>query len=348
MNGNRLLSVKYAWCLVALVGLSSRVWAQQYTITDLGPCIYTVSINNAGQVVGTRPTYSAFEWTSGSSSNVGTLGSTSFGNDINSSGQVVGYSYNGSYLDAYICTNGVMTDLGRISTTSYANAVNDAGIAVGTSDTSPGVYYHAVVWQNGVLTDLGPQIGSARDINNSNLIVGSYNGGAFKLQLGGTVQMLPGLPDETNCQANAVNDNGWIVGYSQYNGGPSISHAVLWTGAGIQDLGALGGPSQSSEAFGINGQGLIVGGSNGHAFIYDATNGMRDLNSLVSSAPGWVLTEADSINDSGAIVGVGTIGGETHAFLVTPVPEPACAGLLWGGALVLSSRRLRRGKNNKA
>jgi hypothetical protein len=56
-----------------------------------------------------------------------------------------------------------------------------------------------------------------------------------------------------------------------------------------------------------------------------------------------VLGEAHGINDSGQIAGFGGFGGQTHAFLLTPTPEPACLSLLAVGAAALLGRR-RRGR----
>ena len=47
-------------------------------------------------------------------------------------------------------------------------------------------------------------------------------------------------------------------------------------------------------------------------------NNMRDLNGLIPSGSGWVLTEARDINDSGRIVGTGWRNGEQRGFLLTP------------------------------
>ncbi len=52
---------------------------------------------------------------------------------------------------------------------------------------------------------------------------------------------------------------------------------------------------------------------------------MVDLNTLISPSSGWTLTAAGGMNDLGEIAGYGTIGGVTHAFLLTPVPEPSTA-----------------------
>lgn len=87
------------------------------------------------------------------------------------------------------------------------------------------------------------------------------------------------------------------------------------------DLGTLGG--SSSHAYDINDSGQVVGDSDGYAFLYDGGN-MIDLNTLLPTGSGWELSVAYGINDSGQIVGQGSnINGDTRAFLMTPVPEPA-------------------------
>ena len=45
---------------------------------------------------------------------------------------------------------------------------------------------------------------------------------------------------------------------------------------------------------------------------------MRDLNGLIPPSSGWLLNIAWDVNNSGAIVGEGTVGGNVHAFLLTP------------------------------
>jgi hypothetical protein len=47
---------------------------------------------------------------------------------------------------------------------------------------------------------------------------------------------------------------------------------------------------------------------------------MQDLNRLISTDAGWVLTAASDSNEAGQIVGRGFLTGkqEYHAFLLTP------------------------------
>ncbi len=134
-----------------------------------------------------------------------------------------------------------------------------------------------------------------------------------------------------NSEAKAINNSGQVVGRSygySYCYGPVPSHAFLYIGGVMTDLGSLGG---YCEATGINNSGQVVGYSfladnvTQHASLYSG-GVMSDLNALlVSNAAGWVLTTANAINDAGQIVGNGTINGGAHAFLLTPTsPEDEC------------------------
>jgi len=120
-----------------------------------------------------------------------------------------------------------------------------------------------------------------------------------------------------------------VVGFSYPLYGQTAK-AFLWSDSNTNgasdvgemvDLGNLGGAR--TEAHGINAKGQVVGSSdtaNGstRAFLWDTTNSMQDLNNLLPASSGWILGVAYDINDAGQIVGVGTINGQGHAFLLTP------------------------------
>jgi probable HAF family extracellular repeat protein len=59
--------------------------------------------------------------------------------------------------------------------------------------------------------------------------------------------------------------------------------------------------------------------TSGRAFIWQNAV-MSDLNTLIPGGSGWVLRIATGINDNGQITGTGTVGDQTHAFLLTPIP----------------------------
>jgi len=107
--------------------------------------------------------------------------------------------------------------------------------------------------------------------------------------------------------ASAINDSGEVVGYS-YLAGDQNKHAFLYKDGKMTDLGTLGGTS--SEAKGINKSGQVVGWSDNssgerRAFIYDSTNGMKDLNDLIPAGLGWSIDEATAINNNGQIAATG-------------------------------------------
>ena len=124
--------------------------------------------------------------------------------------------------------------------------------------------------------------------------------------------------------ANAINTAGVIVGESDGSSTEGLWHAVMWNTAGkIQDLGLIPGGTYSI-AFGINDSSVVVGYGNlsnnaAHAMVWTSTGGMQDLNSLIPAGSGWVLINANAINNVGQITGYGTKGGSNHAFLLTPV-----------------------------
>jgi probable HAF family extracellular repeat protein len=178
-------------------------------------------------------------------------------------------------------------DLGTLGgTSSSASAINAGGQVVGWANTSSGAKW-AFLYSNGAMTDLGT--------------------------LGGT-----------DGEARAINTDGYIVGYTQITGN-SARHAFLYDQGHMTDLGTLGGAN--SWAYGINNLDQVVGaadiaGGASHAFLYSSGT-MTDLNSLIAPGSGWVITEAKGINDKGQIVGTGTINGQSHAFLMTLIPQSA-------------------------
>lgn len=149
---------------------------------------------------------------------------------------------------AFLYRNGAMLDLGALARTSdgsdfsEGNGINNLDAVVGDSDTAIpatnsqgrpcdlcGVANHAFLWQAGKIQDLGT--------------------------LGGTAGL--------DSRANAINDSGEIVGWSdRLVKGTSTQLAFLYTGGQMLNLKSLVtglDPNvQLTEAVGINCQGWIV------------------------------------------------------------------------------------------
>jgi probable HAF family extracellular repeat protein len=263
---------------------------------------------------------------------LGTLGGTSsWANDINNSGQVVGRSYiaGKEVYHAFLYNGGVMQDLGYIGDiggSSIAFGINDSAQVVGTVNYWPSRYSlpvgHAFIYSDGVMQDIGTlgdffsDISNALDVNNLGQVVGnSYIGYIWRpfLYNDGVMQDI-GTLGGTYGQALGINDSGQVVGAS-YIVGDAVSHAFLYSGRVMQDIGTLGGTK--SIGFKINNSGQVVGASDitgdtvSHAFLY-SDGVMQDLGTL-----GGSKSFAYTINDSGQVVGVSDISGNTgsHAFI---------------------------------
>ncbi len=331
--------MKFAWKKVTRLGLLGVLGmafgtvnpcnAQNYTITDLGTLpghIWSTAsgINARGQIVGNstpnvgpnRP----FLWQDGVMTDSSPFPSWSGeANAINASGQTVGsFSVPG--------IGGLAPSQNNISCVNplaigAASGINDSGQVAGTLRFS-GEFLRGFLWSNGVLTTLNPLQGytdsRAYGINAGGEVVGSScvdDCGRATLWSEGLVRDLTGGLST----ARAINDAGQVVGTMEL----AFEHAFLWSEGVITDLGTLPG-DQNSSALAINNSGQIVGSSN-RVFFPGRESAVRwsdgaivNLNDLIPAGSGWVLREATGINDRGQIVGQGLIGGQLHAFLLTP------------------------------
>jgi probable HAF family extracellular repeat protein len=205
-------------------------------------------------------------------------------------GQVVGSAVTSDGSNhPFLYSGGKMIDLGTLGSpkgTSWWNSaqgVNNSGVVVGTSYNAQGNFF-GFVWSNGKMTKMGTL------------------GGAWS-------------------QANAVNTKGQITGLAYTKNGSAHGFIANCATCTLKDLGTFAGSTSTVWGIAINDSGVVVGRSTFsntyHAFVYSGGK-IKDLNKMIAAGSGWVLIEADDINASGQIVGMGMHSGKEHALLLTP------------------------------
>src|SRR5207237_67673 len=181
-------------------------------------------------------------------------------------------------------------DLGTLGgAVSQGKAVNRRGQVVGTSRDALG-RTRAFLWEETLgIVDLKPLTGvntSANDINDNGEIVGGGDTGfgdfhAYVLSAGTSFDL--GTLGGNESEALAVNRRAQVAGHSRSGGAPA-KHAFLIAEPGTMiDLGTLGGAT--SIAHDLNDRGEAVGlaetkTGEPRAFVWTATDGMRDLGTL--------------------------------------------------------------------
>ncbi|NHQ87912.1 PEP-CTERM sorting domain-containing protein [Iodobacter sp. HSC-16F04] len=349
----------------------------QAAFTDLGTLGGTkssaISINNLGQVVGfsyeVNSTLSrATLWENNKITNLGgAFNVPSYATDINDSGTVVGSKnlpgpWGGFSVSRPLQWQG--TQASELSTlggpNGAINSINNSGKMAGSSDLVANSLFHAAVWENTAkpsdLGILGAMGSVAIGVNNPGQVVGYTTDkgiGHAAVWNGGTGTQLKDYGFMS--YANAVNDHGLIAGTVGLDNMNKVSRAALWQGDSLLELAGLGGDTSFARA--VNNAGQVVGVSSLANGTYRAAlwagQQIIDLNSYLSSeeiAAGWQLTSANSINNSGWVVGdaLNSKTGESHAYMMStpamPVPEPETYALMGMGLLALLAVRRTKGR----
>lgn len=270
------------------------------------------------------------------------------GQGINRTGAIVGGSFvnagGDTGINAFMADSNLnLTNIGTPGRYSYAWDVNDLGHVTGELDNELG-QTRAFKWHRDFgMRDLGTLGGSksvGRSINGFGNVAGesaTANNSAthaFRFKDGQGMRDL-GTLGGRNSSGYGINDHGDVVGQSDFQlvnnpspssttmfafpgGSISGTHAFFWSEAGgLKDLGHLGGGYSIAHAVNNNleavGYSTITGGAR-RAVRFLPGGGIKDLNSLLPSGSGWVLSEAWDINDRGQITGNGIHNGKHHAF----------------------------------
>jgi probable HAF family extracellular repeat protein len=239
---------------------------------------------------------------------------------INNLGQVVGFSENG-VRDAS-CADGTPFQVFRFQAVVWEP---NGDIRELPPLTSKGDTVAFAMGNN----DQGQAVGSSGTCSTQGLPPFNVNGlHAVVWDRHGSPTYLGTLGDATHTMTNvatAVNNRGQVVGTSGFTDG--TVHSFVWTRAtGMQELEAF--PGAFATIAGccrtINDHGVIAGfaidGSGVQAVVW-VDRKIRDLNTLIPANPSLFLLSANSINNSGEIVGQACLlpaCSELHAFLASP------------------------------
>jgi probable HAF family extracellular repeat protein len=305
----------------------------QYVITDLGEGVDPSAINALGAITGSRSgAGQSFIWQHGVFTDVPAIIAAS---DINDSGAIVGSTASG-HAALY---NGGLSDYGLAAGCgTVATALNNVVQVVGYSQCSSGSPQAFLVqgaYAGGVVLTL------PLAINDAGQIVGLTHNPSAYLFSNGTVTDLGSLPGNTGNITVVINSQGHVVGRALFGGSPE--RPVFWGSSGPIALGTTG--CNFDEPAALNDFDQIVGRSVCPvevATMFQVGQPPLDLNSLVVNGTGWALVDAHDINDSGVIVGVGTLNGQPHGFLLTPTPEPT-VGIVTALSLLMVWVVKRRG-----
>jgi probable HAF family extracellular repeat protein len=232
-----------------------------------------------------------------------------------------------SDFHAFLWSRGTMTIPPALSAGfSTARGLNDLRQVVGGHVNSSGSSV-AFIFGDGVVTDLELPAGTtdtlAAAINDQGqILVNTLSGASAWVLSRDGPQEIPSLGGGY-VSGNALNQRSEVVGDS-IPAGANLTHAFLWSGSKLTDLGVLAGGEAGSysSASAINDATQVAGqssaaGQTQHAFVW-AHGVMADLGTL----PGDNQSYATAINNRGQIVGWSASAtggnGSTRSRLVLP------------------------------
>jgi probable HAF family extracellular repeat protein len=309
------------------IGFSAAVWRASSSIQTPGRYsgnhdTYGTAINVLGDVCGyrTSPSYVPLAWPDGANSDTGyhILSSTGFSAAyayaINADGTIVGYGINGSAVNVLRWAKSSATTWNAPDNLqapaggqAYAYAITDDGRIAGIAKFTSGGPLHA------------------------------FNTRSFPVNLASDAVDM-GTMGGTGSEAWDMNPSKGTVGRSQLSTGywrafllpisaPNLGGSAIYQVCGLPGVTRT---DWSSAAYGVNKFGQVVGYAQdqnlaNRAVLYsDPTGITTDLTTLplgggqTPASLGWTLTQAQSINDAGVIIGTGSQNGVNKSWILYP------------------------------
>lgn len=352
-----------AFAVAATAAGAATTHAHRYTVTDLGQ-VSGVSLNDAGQVVGTRERssggFAGFVWDAKQGfRELGTPGGPWVQPAaISSSGLVVGHTYgNGAPVRPFVWSEsrGMRAiDLPASALYGEAVGVNRQGTVLlkVRSSTADSIY----TWNESsglqpvALGDEARGMGYfPTDINDQGSILGHhYSPVTPFVRFSDGQQLELGTLDGSWAGPSDLNNHGWVVGTAGTNPTEVCHDSLCWTEetphafvwnpeTGLVDLDA-GDPSAQSYAHAINDAGTVVGLTVGEgAFVWE--QGQKTFLNTVLKTAGYDIRDARAINAAGQILAFASDG---RTVLLSPAPEPETVALFLAGLGALAWRTRHR------
>jgi len=316
------------WCAAVaplVTAWSGIALAHPYIVIDLGPTpagfqpvtATGTSLNSHGQVAGIFSGAEAVAAIGTAGGGVRTVVARDLSSElggINESGNVVGFLQPTESSDsrAFFFAGDKLVFMGTLGGAwAMATAISNTNLATGDSADASGVQT-AFLWNGSsmiaVPTPPGAISSGSGVSDNGNVTgvvgFGSDPGSDYQAFVWKGRQMIL-LEGGLFSQSNAVNNDGVVVGESDFGAGIGFQ-ATMWTASGTRVNLAPAG-STFSEALAINNAGVIVGSATiesasfaTHAYVWKHGTA-TDLGSLL---PDGVESIASNISDAGAVLGL--------------------------------------------
>ncbi|MBV8637010.1 MAG: hypothetical protein JO322_02935 [Candidatus Eremiobacteraeota bacterium] len=305
-----------------------------FAVVDLGVDVAPAAINNRNSVAGTEYTISsgerAFIYRNGKlTSFPSPSGAVAINDSDVAAGDAFAYMPNGSEVALQTLNSALV---------SVAGGIDDSGRVVGVwlQGGVAGCSGALTTWSlSGVATAIGNTANTLAVSHNGKIVLDGYsqtgNGCTGTLSPyyypGNTPVPIPaGLtlavgPTVNSGAVTGVNDSGDVIGYGQKTGTNEVATFFARGGTATEIDPPAGSGLLQGQA--INSSDWIVGVefiNAEHAFLW--SNGtLVDLNTrLAASCSSWTLNSATGVNDNGYIVGIGTLNGKSHGFMLVPSP----------------------------